>query len=138
LRERAAAGVDVRFLYDDVGADIPDSTLEAMRAAGVRAAVFRPVKWYSLHKAQNRSHARVVVVVGGTGYTGGFGIDDRWRGGGRQPGEWRDTNIRLTGPVVAQLQAAFAAAWSDATAELLVGERFFADVDSTPAAPTPV
>ena len=130
LSERARAGVDVRFLYDGFGADVPDTTLAVLRAAGVRTAVFRPVRWYSLHRAQNRSHARVVVVDGAIGYTGGFGIDDHWQGTGRSPDEWRDTNVRVEGPVVGQLQAAFAAAWADATAELLVGERFFGYVDS--------
>lgn len=138
LGERARAGVDVHFLYDAVGAEIPDTLLRSMRAAGVRAAVFRPVRWYSLHRAQNRSHARIVVVDGAIGYTGGFGIDDRWQGAGRREQEWRETNVRVRGPVADQLQAAFAAAWADATAELLVGERFFGETDSTaaPASPT--
>lgn len=127
LVERARAGVDVRFLWDDVGADIPDPVQAALRRGGVRTAVFRPVKWYSLHKAQNRSHARLVVIDGAVGYTGGFGIDDRWRGRGRVPEEWRDTNVRVGGPVVSQLQAAFAAGWAEATGELLAGDRFFGD-----------
>lgn len=133
LGERARAGVQVRLLYDGVGADVSDEVVARLRAAGVRTAVFRPVKWYSLHKAQNRSHARIVVIDGAIGYTGGFAIDDRWLGSGQAPAEWRDTNVRATGPVVSQLQASFAGAWSEATGQLLVGEVFFGDSVAQPA-----
>lgn len=132
LRERAAAGVQVLFLFDAVGSRVPDSVLAALRTSGVRAAEFRPVKWYTLQKAQNRSHARTVVIDGAVAYTGGFGIDDRWLGDGRAPGQWRDTNVRFAGPAVAQLQAAFAAAWAEATGQLLAGQLYF------PPEPRPV
>lgn len=125
LSDRGRAGVRTHFLYDAVGATVPDSVLAALRAAHVRVAAFRPVRWYTLRKAQNRSHARVVVIDGLRGYTGGFGIDDRWRGSGAAPQEWRETNVRIQGPAVAHLQAAFATAWSEATAELLTGELYF-------------
>jgi len=137
LRERAAAGVEVRFLYDAVGSRVPDSTLTGLRAAGVRVARFRPVRWYTLQKAQNRSHARTVVIDGALGFTGGFGIDDRWLGDGRSPHEWRETNVRFTGPAVAQLQAAFAAAWAEATGQLLAGRLHFPPDPSAGIGPPP-
>ncbi len=56
-----------------------------------------------LHKAQSRSHIRVVVIDGEIGYTGGFGIDDKWWGNGRHPDQWRDANVRFEGPAVLQL-----------------------------------
>jgi cardiolipin synthase len=83
------------------------------------------VKWYALHKAQSRSHIRVVVVDGRVAWTGGFGIDDKWFGDGRHSGQWRDTNARFTGPAVLQLQGTFAAGWVEATGELLTGPVFF-------------
>ena len=52
---------------------------------------------------------------------GGFGIDDKWLGGGRRAGEWRETNVRFAGPAVLQLEAAFVAGWAEATGELLTG-----------------
>ncbi len=126
LSDRARAGVLTHFLYDGFGAEpLTDAYVDSLRVAGVRVAVFRPVKWYALHKAQHRSHVRAVVVDGAIGYTGGFGIDDRWLGDGRRDGEWRDTNVRFEGPAVAQLQAAFATAWTEATGELLVGDLYF-------------
>ena len=76
-------------------------------------------------KAYARSHIRVVVVDGRIGYTGGFGMDDKWLGDGRHDGQWRDTNVRFTGPAVLQLQATFAKGWAEATGELLTGVELF-------------
>lgn len=119
LAERAAAGVTVLLLYDAFGtADIPDSHVEVLRNAGVRVQPFRPVRLLSLHLAQNRSHVRGIVIDGRIGWTGGFGIDDKWMGDGRTNGSWRETNVRFEGPGVRQLQAAFAAAWAEATGVL--------------------
>jgi len=68
---------------------------------------------------------RVVVVDGKVGYTGGFGLADYWLGDGHHEDQWRETNARFEGPTVAALQAAFAAAWAEATGELLTGDLYF-------------
>ncbi|MEX2572433.1 MAG: phospholipase D-like domain-containing protein [Gemmatimonadota bacterium] len=127
LEERARAGVRVYCLFDYFGSQgLPKEYRESLRRAGVQTGTFRPLEWKSLYKVQQRSHIRSVVIDGRIGYTGGFGIDDNWSGGGRRPGEWRDTNVRLRGLVVNQLQAAFVVNWADSTGELLVGEPLFA------------
>src|SRR6185503_18074873 len=97
---------------------------DQLESAGVEVAMLRKLKWFALHSAMDRSHVRVVVVDGRVAYTGGFGIADYWLGDARGPGEWRETNVRFEGPAVAELQAAFAAGWVEATGELLVDERF--------------
>jgi cardiolipin synthase len=126
LTERARAGVEVRFLYDALGAHpLGDDYIRALCDAGVRACVFRPMRWYSPHLVQHRSHARVVVIDGVIAYGGGFGIADKWYGNGRRSGEWRDTNVRCTGPVVRQFQAAFAAGWAESTGELLLHRHLY-------------
>lgn len=126
ITERARSRVRVLLLLDAFGSEgLGDDYLAGLRAAGVRVASFRPVHWYALHKAQHRSHIRVVVVDGRIGYTGGFGIDDKWFGDGHSPGAWRDTNTRFTGPAVAQLQATFIAGWVEATGQLITGDLFF-------------
>jgi cardiolipin synthase len=127
LTERARAGVKVLFLRDAFGsAPIPEEYWKRLAEAGVTIAVFRPTRWYELHKVQHRSHIRVVVVDGRVGFTGGFGIDDKWLGDGRHVDQWRDTTARFTGPAVRQLQATFAAGWAEATGVLLTGDHFFA------------
>jgi cardiolipin synthase len=121
LRERLAAGVRVFILYDAFGTvDIPAGELEAFRAAGANIEPFRPIRLARLHLAQNRSHVRGIVIDGRVGWTGGFGIDDKWFGDGYTSG-WRETNVRFEGPAVRQLEAAFAAAWAEATGVLFTG-----------------
>jgi len=122
LRERAKAGVRVFVLYDAFGAvDIPANHREALRAAGIVVEPFRPIRLSTLHLAQNRSHIRGIVIDSTVGWTGGFGIDDKWLGDGHSNGAWRDTNVRFEGPAVRQLQAAFAAAWVEATGVMFTG-----------------
>jgi len=138
LLERVREGVRILFLHDAFGSQaLGEEYLDSLRVAGVQIAVFRPVNWYSLHKAQHRSHIRVVVVDGAVAYTGGFGLDDKWLGSGRREGEWRDTNARFTGPAVLQLQATFAAGWVEATGELLTGDLFFPPAARQPPAKDP-
>ncbi len=122
LVDRARAGVQVFVLYDAFGTiDIPAEQRDALRAAGIRVEPFRPIRLSTLHLAQNRSHVRGIVIDSRIGWTGGFGIDDKWFGDGRTQGAWRETNVRFEGPAVRQLQAAFAAAWVEATGVLFTG-----------------
>jgi cardiolipin synthase len=126
LRERARHGVSVRLLSDAFGAQkITKGYVDSLRAAGVRTAEFRPVHWYEMQKLQNRSHIRAVVIDGRVGFTGGFGIADKWFGDGHTKDQWRDTDVRFTGPAVSQLQATFAKGWVEATGDLLTGEKYF-------------
>lgn len=122
LLERAQAGVRVFVLYDAFGTvDIPPEHRDTLRAGGIIVEPFRPIRLSTLHLAQNRSHVRGIVIDSRIGWTGGFGIDDKWLGDGRSNGSWRETNVRFEGPAVRQLQAAFAAAWVEATGVLFTG-----------------
>jgi cardiolipin synthase len=125
LDERARAGVEVYFLFDSFGTSLPAEYFETLRAAGVHTIPFRPFGLRSFQKAQHRSHIRVVVIDGVIGYTGGFGIDDKWYGNGRRENEWRDSNVRFTGPAVRQLQATFAVCWAEASGQLLTSKKLF-------------
>jgi len=126
LLERAAAGVKILFLRDAFGSQaLTKEYLAELEAGGIHIAAFRPTRWYHLFKVYHRSHIRVAVIDGTVGYTGGFGIDDKWWGDGRHENQWRDTNARFTGPAVLQHQATFAAGWAEATGTLLAGDLFF-------------
>jgi cardiolipin synthase len=127
LAERAQAGVRVFLVGDHFGCGaLLDELAEPLERAGVRVAVLRPVRWYSLHRAQHRVHARAVVIDGRVAWTGGFGLADEWSGeAGAAP--WRDTNVRFTGPAVERTQGVFVAAWAEATGRLFVGEELFGD-----------
>lgn len=133
LIERARAGVSVLFLYDAWGTSFKKAYVQALKDAGVRAEKFRPISLKGINHINHRAHIRVVCVDGRVGWTGGFGIDDKWFGNGRAKDQWRDSNVRFTGPAVSQLQAAFAACWAEATGDLLVGEVLFPHGGEQPA-----
>ena len=125
LIERARAGVDVLFLFDAWGTSWKKEYVHRLRRAGIRMEKFRPIGLTALNTMNHRAHIRVVCVDGRIGWTGGFGIDDKWFGDGRTKDQWRDSSARFTGPAVAQLQSAFTACWAETTGELLVGRRLY-------------
>lgn len=126
LEERARAGVRVLLMRDYFGSrPIAGDYWQSLRDAGVEVVTFRPLRHDTLHKVQQRSHTRTVVIDGRVAYTGGFAIADEWLGAGRKRGQWRDTSVRVEGRSVLHLQSAFAANWAEATGELLVGAQVF-------------
>lgn len=131
LCARARAGVRVLCLLDAFGSrGLGEAWTGRLRAAGVEVAVFRPLRWRNLYKVQQRLHARSVVIDARLAYTGGFGIGDQWSGDGRHEGSWRDTNLRVEGPLVDDLQAGFVAHWAETSGELLVGRGVFSGRDA--------
>lgn len=126
LAAKAAEGVEVRVLLDWAGS-IPfdEDLVTMMESKGVRVHRFRPLRWYSLDRVNNRTHRKLLIVDGIVGFTGGVGIGDQWKGDARNPDEWRDTHYRVEGPVVSKMQAAFAENWLEATNEVLQAGRFY-------------
>ncbi len=126
LADRARSGVRVHLLVDWVGSNRMDPHyLDAMRAAGVEIEKYHPPRWYTLHKLNNRTHRKLLVVDGRVGFTGGVGIADEWDGNAEDPAHWRDTHFRLEGPAVAQMQAAFTDNWLKVTGKVLDGRDYF-------------
>jgi cardiolipin synthase len=95
-----------------------------MRDAGVCVAKFRPLKPYAIRRLNNRTHRKLLVADGRVGMIGGVGIAEEWTGNAQDPDHWRDTHVRVTGPVVRHLQGAFAENWLEATGDALVGEPY--------------
>ncbi len=126
LADKAREGVQVRVLLDWVGS-IPfeQRLIDIMEGAGVVVHRFRPLHWYSLDRVNNRTHRKLTIVDGTVGFTGGVGIGDEWQGDARNPDEWRDTHFRVVGPAVAEMQAAFAENWLEASNEVLQGDLFY-------------
>jgi cardiolipin synthase A/B len=129
LAERAEAGVQVNVLLDAVGAAKMERRLVALlQRAGAEVAWFRPPKWYTLHKLNNRTHRKILVVDGKVGFTGGVGIAEEWTGNCEDPGHWRDTHVRVEGPAVRDLLGGFLDNWAEATACILSGQDHLPDV----------
>ncbi|MFF1418168.1 phosphatidylserine/phosphatidylglycerophosphate/cardiolipin synthase family protein [Streptomyces sp. NPDC058280] len=119
LADRARAGVRVRLLLDGFGSRlIEQSLLTAMADAGVEVAWFRRPLWITPMKQNHRCHRKVLVVDESTAYTGGVGIAEEWCGDARNENEWRDTHVRVRGPAVDGIAAAFAQNWAECHDEL--------------------
>lgn len=128
LSERARAGVEVRVLVDGFGSNLGDLR-DDMAAAGVKVEVYKPLRIYSLYRVGNRTHRRIFTIDGRIGFCGGVGIDDRWAGNARTPAEWRETMVRVEGPVVIQLQHVFFEDWLHTTGEVLHGTSHFPAIE---------
>ena len=126
LIARAQDGIAVKVLIDWVGGlPMDDDLIERMHLGGVDLRMFRPMRPRTLSRLNNRTHRKVLVIDGKTGFIGGVGVADVWMGNARNPSEWRDTHYRVTGPVVALMQNAFAHNWVEASGEVLRGHDFY-------------
>lgn len=126
LAERCRAGVPVKVLLDGVGTlNMPAAHLQAMERAGCRVVSFRSLAAWDPRRHNYRNHRRILVVDGRVGISGGSGVSDKWAGDGRHQGHWRDTDVRVEGPAVEWMQAAFAENWREATREVLGGPAYF-------------
>jgi cardiolipin synthase A/B len=126
LAERARAGVEVHVTIDWAGSvKMEEALLRQMEEAGVQVERYRPLRWYNLHRLNNRTHRKLLVVDGRIGFTGGVGIADIWLGRAQDPDHWREAHFRIEGPAVAQLQTAFNDNWIKMTGVVLNGADYF-------------
>jgi cardiolipin synthase len=126
FKDRARAGVEVRLLLDGFGGiKMTKRYRDELREAGVTVARFRPFGLRSLVRFYKRTHRRAIVIDGRIGFTGGAAVSKKWKGNVTNQHEWRDSMTRVTGPMVAGIQSAFATDWVYCTGEVIVGDRFF-------------
>jgi cardiolipin synthase len=108
LERAARRGVAVNIVIDAVGAGAMEQAhVERLRNAGCHLAEFNTPAWYSLEEVNYRTHRKILVIDGEVGFTGGVGIADHWLGNAENKDQWRDTHVRLRGPIVRMLEAAF-------------------------------
>ncbi|MBA2242807.1 MAG: cardiolipin synthase B [Chthoniobacterales bacterium] len=125
LVERARAGVKVHFLQDALGCDgLHGRALNLVRRSPVELEIFRFMKL----TMNFRTHRKLLVIDGQTGYIGGTGIADDWKGNGRMRGFWRDSHYRVEGPAVGQMQQAFMDNWLQTRSTLLHGDPYFPEL----------
>jgi cardiolipin synthase len=128
---KAKSGVRCNVILDALGAaKMERSLVRDMEESGVRVILFRPPKPYAVRRLVNRTHRRVLVADGRVGMTGGVGIAKEWTGNAEDPDHWRDTHVRVRGPVVRGLQGAFAENWMEATGEVLAGDEYLPEIDA--------
>lgn len=109
LFQKVAEGVEVRFLNNNmIGRDIPRSYFKEMEEAGMEVLPYTHIRngfhqWLMRFNAQN--HRKVVIIDGRIAYTGGMNLNDNYFY------RWRDTHLRITGPVISRLEASFLDSW---------------------------
>lgn len=131
LCAKAREGVEVNVLLDWIGTVKMDPALiDELRECGATVAKFRPPKPYAIRRLDNRTHRKLLIADGEVGMTGGVGIADEWTGNAQDPDHWRDTHVRVRGPVVRGLQGAFIENWLEATGTVLVGDDHLPDLEA--------
>ena len=126
LAERARAGVTVNAILDAQGTGkMGSENFEALQAAGVHVGKYHPFHLWNPQRFNNRTHRKLLIIDGKLGFIGGVGIADEWLGNGESPEHWRDNHYRVTGPVVAQIQATFMDNWLKTEGTVLHGPDYF-------------
>jgi cardiolipin synthase len=134
LTERARAGVRVHVVLDALGSfKLSPADRAKLTKAGVNLKRFNPPIVFSLALPfkllgiNHRTHRKLMVVDGRIGFIGGVCMSDSWAGDADSP-HWRDTHVRVEGPVVAQMQGVFTRNWLQARSQVLHGGDYFPDL----------
>ncbi len=143
LAARAAAGVTVRAMVDHIGSHgLSDAFWAPLLEAGGQMTTFgRPgidLRLSDGGRFDFRNHRKIVVVDGRIGFCGGINIGREYLGADREIGRWRDTHVRIEGPAVIGLQAAFVLDWHTSGGDEIVGERIFPPPPEEPVGPSVV
>lgn len=124
--KRAREGLEVRVMIDALGSLKMDKRLRTgMEKAGVKVASYHPLRFVDIGQLNKRTHRKLAIFDGKVAYVFGHGISKMWTGNGQDKDHWRDTGVRLQGPVVNGVQAVFAQHWVEETQEVLIGEQYF-------------
>ena len=108
LEKAARRGVTTNVILDAIGTGSMDAShLKRLEAAGCHVVSFNPTDWYTLEELNYRTHRKILVVDGAVAFTGGIGVADQWLGNAQDAQHWRDTHVRIQGPIARLLEAAF-------------------------------
>jgi len=119
LTRKAAEGVDVRVMYDDLGClmTLPRHYDRCLRERGLRVCVFNPFRTLLSPRFNHRDHRKICVVDGRVGFTGGVNLADEYINAVEKFGRWKDTGVRLEGQAVYGLTTQFLGLWDYAARE---------------------
>lgn len=114
LKEKAAQGVDVRVMYDDVGSltTLPYKYYKYIESFGIKCEAFNHFVPFFSVVMNNRDHRKILVIDGHTGFTGGINLADEYINEKNRFGYWKDTGIMLKGEAVWNLTVMFLTMWN--------------------------
>jgi cardiolipin synthase len=121
LIAKSRDGVRCFVLYDEIGSlTLPQAFIDELRQSGVEVEAFKTTKGFSNRFQINfRNHRKIVIADGKVAFVGGHNVGDEYLGRDKNFGRWRDTHVRLVGPVVLPIQIVFLQDWYWATERLL-------------------
>ncbi len=116
LKRKAAAGVDVRLMYDDVGSInyVSRHYHKDIETLGIKCVKFNPYRPIYAVVMNHRDHRKITVIDGHIGYTGGINFSDEYIGAEVRFGEWRDNILRMEGEAVRSMTLLFLQMWNAA------------------------
>lgn len=114
LNRKAAAGVEVRVLYDGMNAfyNLPYSYPEKLKKLGIQCRMFAPVRPFVSTHYNNRDHRKILVIDGHTAFTGGVNLEDHYINRTSPHGHWKDTAVMLQGDAVQSFTLLFLQMWN--------------------------
>ena len=113
LEEKAAQGVEVKMLYDDIGCmvTLPGDYTVYLRSKGIDAHKFNKVIPRMTVAYNNRDHRKILVIDGQISYTGGINLADEYINRIERFGHWKDSGIRIDGPATQAFTRLFLMNW---------------------------
>lgn len=129
LTDRARAGVKVHCIVDGFGAlKFKSADQKRLRDAGVQLKIFNPIHLWNCWKWNHRTHRKTLVIDGKHAYIGGICIADEWDGHADSRKNWRETEFKVEGPVVSEIQSIFMDNWIRTSSEVLHGPDYFPQI----------
>lgn len=107
----AGRGVEVRLVFDSLGAKVSKDDTQRLEKAGCRIGWYNRVRSRAIEEVNYRTHRKALIVDGEVAFVGGIGIDDQWIRSAEKDPKWRDTHVRITGPAATDVEAAFNENW---------------------------
>ena len=136
LEEKSRDGVKVRLVIDAIGSAMtPQEYFRKLRMAGGEVMWYQPVRWRTLKRFNNRTHREVMVIDGEVGFIGGAGVAAWWVSGDGNGPAWRDTMVRVCGPLAVALQTSFVENWLESSGEILAIVKDFPSCLTAPEQP---
>ncbi len=114
LKEKAAAGVEVRFMYDGMCSisQLPYDYPKQIRKFGIQCKMFSPIRPILSTTQNNRDHRKICVIDGKVGFTGGINLGDEYINRKERFGYWKDTAVMIKGDAVQSLTMLFLQMWN--------------------------
>ena len=119
LAKKSSEGVEVNIIYDSLGSlDCGEDFLQFLQSRGINILEYNPIApWKKGWRWLRRNHRKILVVDGRVGFTGGINIADDYSDPSEGGKGWRDTHIKIEGPVVRELQRLFLSTWKKSAGE---------------------